>query len=521
MYRFTLIAALGLAASNSLAADEVFGLTKVHQFHLSVTDKDYKAMDPPPINPFAMGAKGPGFGNPDAGAGNFGFEFAYVHADFEAEGKALKGVGLRYKGSGSYLMSQRSAKRSFKLDLDRYDKKLAFHGLTKFNLNNGALDPTRAREAPAYALFRAAGVPACRTALAEVTLSVPNKFDHEYLGVFTLVEQVDKSFLKAHFKDGTGMLLKPEGIRGLPHFGDDRAAYEKSYNLKSEASDAQWKRLVEFTRLVHKSDDAMFRQNIRSFLDVESFTRFLAVNTYLSSLDGFLGLGHNYYLYLSPVTNQFTFFPWDLDLAFGGFFLFGTTDQLAELSIDHPHTGENKLIDRLLAMPDVKSAYRAEIKRLAESVFTPAKFGKDVAAVEAIVKDLLVKEKKSATARKEADFGIPGLPAPPTGANASLEKWVAKRATSVNDQLAGKSKGTEPVMAFGGMAPPPGPGNQLAKPLLDLLDINKDGRVSSEEFTIGMKKLFEAWDRDRNGSLDQIEISMGIQRLVPAGPPKK
>ena len=39
------------------------------------------------------------------------------------------------------------------------------------------MDPTRGREALAYAVFRAAGVPAPRTAFAEVTLTVPGKYD--------------------------------------------------------------------------------------------------------------------------------------------------------------------------------------------------------------------------------------------------------------------------------------------------------------------------------------------------------
>ena len=40
--------------------------------------------------------------------------------------------------------------------------------------------------------LRAAGVPAPRTAYAEVTLTVPGKFDREYLGLYTVIEQVDK-----------------------------------------------------------------------------------------------------------------------------------------------------------------------------------------------------------------------------------------------------------------------------------------------------------------------------------------
>jgi hypothetical protein len=510
---------VAVAAEPANAGSDVFGLTKVHQVHLTVTAKDYTAMDPPPPkSPFggvaAKGAPGrPGPGINDMGAGNFNFEFVYVQADAELNGQTFKDVGLRYKGSGSYLVSQRQAKRSFKIDFDKYDSKQEFHGLAKLNLNNGSLDQTKLREALGYSVFRAAGVPASRTAFAEVTLTVPGKFDKEYLGLYTVVEQVDERFLNAHFEDGKGLLLKPEGIRGLPHFGDDPAAYEASYNVKSKPGRGDMKRLVELTRLVNRATEAEFQKEIANYLDMDAFARFLAANAMLVSLDGFIGLGHNYYLYLSPKTNKFTFFPWDLDLAFGSFAIYGTADQLADLSVDHPHVGENKLIDRLLAMPAFKAAYRSEVRRLAE-LFTPDKLGKDLAAVEGLSKGPLARERKAAEARRESGgLGMMGAML----AGLPIGTFVEKRSASVRGQLEGKKAGYEPrMMGFGG-AGGFGAGNQLARPLLESLDGNKDGRVSEPELSAGMKKHFSEWDRDKNGTLDQREIADGLQKLLPAG----
>src|SRR5687768_6254615 len=104
------VVGVGSAVGAEPAKDgaDVFGLTKVHQVHLKVSAKDYAAMDPPPPkSPFGGMAKAPA-GRPgpapaDMGAGNFNFEFEYVHADVEADGQTIKNVGLRYKGSGSYL----------------------------------------------------------------------------------------------------------------------------------------------------------------------------------------------------------------------------------------------------------------------------------------------------------------------------------------------------------------------------------------------------------------------------------
>src|SRR5439155_656859 len=113
----------------------------------------------------------------------------------------------------SYMASAGGLKRSFLVDLDRFDH-LAFRGLPAIQLQGGALDPTKAREALAFALFRAAGVPAPRTALAEVTLTVPGRHDRAYLGLYTLVEPVDRAFLVDRFQTEKGLLLRPQGLRG-------------------------------------------------------------------------------------------------------------------------------------------------------------------------------------------------------------------------------------------------------------------------------------------------------------------
>ena len=44
-----------------------------------------------------------------------------------------------------------------------------------------------------------------------LTLTVPDLYEQEYVGLYTLVEQVNKSFAKEFLPGKTGLLLKPEG----------------------------------------------------------------------------------------------------------------------------------------------------------------------------------------------------------------------------------------------------------------------------------------------------------------------
>src|SRR5262249_49369944 len=162
--------------------------------------------------------------------------------------------------NASYMASSRGLKRNLKIDFDHYDTDLRFLGLKTLNLNAGAMDPTRTREALSFAVFRAAGVPAPRTAYAEVTLTVPGKYDREVLGLYTVIEQVDRTFLKDRFKNGKGLLMKPERLRGIEYLGEDWDRYKAQYQPKHEASKKEARRVIEFARLVSRADEEQFRK---------------------------------------------------------------------------------------------------------------------------------------------------------------------------------------------------------------------------------------------------------------------
>src|SRR5262249_303987 len=125
-----------------------------------------------PGRPAEEGEGGPA---PDGGdrkpRGLFGLDFEYVKATLQVGRQTYKDVGGRSKGSGTYITSQGGVKGAFKIDLDRYVPGQTFRGLRKLTLNNNAMDPTAVREVLAYGVFRSLGVPAPRTAYAELTLT--------------------------------------------------------------------------------------------------------------------------------------------------------------------------------------------------------------------------------------------------------------------------------------------------------------------------------------------------------------
>ncbi|MBI1914630.1 MAG: CotH kinase family protein [Planctomycetes bacterium] len=520
--------------AREMPGKDVFGLTKVHDLHLEISAKEWEKMQAVTGGMRFPGGPG-GFGGPqrpekpaekpaDVHKGNgFGMEFPWAHGQLTEDGKTYKDLGLRYKGNASYLMSARGLKRNFKIELDHYHADQRYHGLKTINLNAGAMDPTRAREALSFAVFRAAGVPAPRTSYAQVTLTVPGKYDKELLGLYTLIEQVDRTFLKDHFKNGKGLLMKPEGLRGIEYLGDDWRPYQARYKPKHEPSKKEAQRLIAFARLVNQADEVQFQKEVASYLDVDAFLRFVAVNALLSNLDSMFTIGHNYYLYLNPETNKFVFIPWDMDLSLAGFPMMGSPEQQLDLSLTHPYAGANKLIDRLMAIKDMSARYQKLLGELAATCFTKEQLLKDVEAIGKATKEVLAKETKAAQARKEGagGFGF-GPPGGPFGRSPDLKTFVEKRTTSVVAQLTGKSKGYVPVMGFGPGGPGGGGfglGNFVAKPVLEALDTDKDGKLSKDELVAAVKKFFKDCDKAKKGKLDQQALAEGLNRLFPPPPP--
>jgi putative membrane-bound dehydrogenase-like protein len=445
-------------------AKDAFGITKVWSVHLEIPAKEFEAMQPPPA---AFGPPPGAPGGPpqpkkeakkdsrDSERNLFGTAFPWAEADFTADGTTLKKVGVRYAGDITYFISARGLKRPLAIRFDKFGGR-PFAGMTAVQLHAMPLDPSKAREALAFSVFRAAGVPAPRTAFAEVTLTVPGKHDKEYLGLFTVVENVDPRFLADRFGTDKGLLMRPARMRGLDFLGDDWDRYKAQYQPHRDATPEEAKRVIEFAKLVNEATDDEFKKQIDSFLDVDAFLRFVAANALTSNLESFLALGNNYSLYLDPKTNKFHFLPGDLEFSLANFLLMGTVDQLMDLSVMKPYPGQNKLPDRLLAIKEVNEKYQKLLKDLTATAFTKEQLIRDAEAIDRATKDIRDKEAKAAAARMEPPpgFGGPGGmgPQPP-----DLKTFAEKRTESVAAQLAGKSKGYAPQQ-FGFGGPPPGGG---------------------------------------------------------------
>lgn len=312
------------ASTNTLTPSNIFRFTNIWEIHLSFTPEQWEAMEPKQQGRPQFGGRRGSFLQGSEGGRNgiaaaFGIVFDYVRADLEFGTNKFKDVGVRYKGNGTFLSSRESLKRSLKLDLNQFVKGQKLAGMSQLNLHNSVRDPSGMNEAIAYRLFREGGVPGPRTAYAKVYVTVPGKHDRRYFGLYNLVEDVGNAFAEEHFATKKGAILKPVTPSLFSDRGDDWKNYNQTYDPKSDMDEADKRRVIEFSKFASTASESDFAAKVGDYIDLDNFARYMAITAWLTDLDGILGPGQNYYLYLHPKTQKFRFIPWDQDQPFGQF----------------------------------------------------------------------------------------------------------------------------------------------------------------------------------------------------------
>ena len=119
----------------------------------------------------------------------------------DSGGVLFSTMAFALKNSGNRTL--RAPKRSWRIILDPAVRGNRLAGMTRINLKAMYNDPSQMREALAWSLFGIAGIPAPRHTYAKLA------FDDTYRGLFSVIEHVDKKFLRDHFgKNFRGNLYK-------------------------------------------------------------------------------------------------------------------------------------------------------------------------------------------------------------------------------------------------------------------------------------------------------------------------
>jgi len=444
-------ATLRLDASALRNAQDLYRTTNIWHAHLSFTREQWKALEFKRIGPMPNIFRPDGsilLRNPQARRsgviGVLGFEFDWTHADFELGGVAFTNVAARVKGN---VRSLGVLNRAYKVDLNKFVPGQRLGGRDELTFNNLISDYSCLSEALAYEFFRDAGVPAPRTAYAWLSASVTSQWEQKPLGLYLMVETVDNEFAAERFGSKATPLFKPVTYTLFEHLGNEWPAYAPIYDLKTKATPEQQRRVIDLARLVSSATDAEFAARVGDFLDLDEFARFLAGQVLLPNYDGILSVGQNFYMYLDPRSNKFGFIPWDLDGAWGNIWIASRAEQ-ERASIWHPWVGENRFIERVMAVEEFRRIYRSHLEDFLSRLYVPDRLHRRIDEIAAVIRDPIAAQSALRLDKFEQEVGWKPVHRSPGELRDSfnrpaheMKRFINKRAASVRRQLEGKSKG--------------------------------------------------------------------------------
>jgi hypothetical protein len=236
-------------------------------------------------------------------------------------------------------------KVSLKVDFDDRVPNGEWHGQRKLSLESGRGlgRGTLLREGLAWQLMAQAGLIVGGSAWARVHMN------GSPLGMYTRVEQIDKSFLRRHIQEDDGFLYKldysvPGRRKRLTREGEaDPYAPNLCYLPFDETCAMPAGALAELPR----------------HLDLNQLFTMAAVNAFVSNFDGPFISENNYYWYNS--SRPRLYFPWDLDLV-----LLTGFEELDP----YQAVRESDWLRVLFQDPALKEYFDAVLSRLLEDAFS-------------------------------------------------------------------------------------------------------------------------------------------------------
>jgi hypothetical protein len=247
-------------------------------------------------------------------------------------------VGIHLKGVGSFRPF--NEKPSFSVKFDRFTQGQTYHGLSKFMVNNASQDPTFLAEMIATQMFRDAGLPAARVTHAFVEVN------GRPLGLYVLIEAMNKDYLKQHFRNAKGNLYE---------------AYLQDINQKLDqdgGTDSSQSDLTNLLAVALIQKPIERWEALQQVLNVDGYLSHLALETFASHTDGYAMNRNNYRLYHDPADGRFHFLVHGLDWAYAN----------NGVSIDQSKSS-SIITKAVLQTPPGRKLYRERVRQLYTNVF--------------------------------------------------------------------------------------------------------------------------------------------------------
>ena len=313
---------------------------------------------------------------------------------------AWRNVAIHLKGSLGSFRGVDDAP-SFTLNFAKYVSRQRFHGLEKISLNTSVQDPTRVSEKVCRELYTRGGIPVPRAGYATAELN------GRRLGLYVLLEGWNQQFMQRHFADARGPLYEGPFLTDIDQ--SPILAYGRATTGNSSIA-----RLLAAAR---EPNSSKRKSQLEAVLDMDRFTRLLALDSLTWNGDGYAMHANNYRIFQDRKQGRLVFLAHGLDQMF-------TLPDAPLLA-----GGDGIVARAVLSLPEERQRVLARVREFRSSFFQPEAIRRRTLEIASPVGLALGREAGLSNA------------APPAHSEAVLG-WLQRmteRVASIDQQLAGIS----------------------------------------------------------------------------------
>jgi hypothetical protein len=243
-------------------------------------------------------------------------------------------------------------------------------------------------------MFEKLGMPAPRESFCRLFIN------NEYQGVYAITEEIDGDFAKRVTGETDGTVFEYHYVRDwrMDDLGD-RANYKPLFEPRTkllEADSTLYNPIQEMVREINGPDDAVWRQRVEEYIDLNQFMAHAAIEAFIAENDGLLGYAgmNNFYLYRQQGSKRHRVFVWDKDNAF--------------LFIDSaiPTTDANVLFRRAMGHADLREIYLSTVEEAARVAATDDFLAFEVERLTALIFEAARADTKKQFANDRYDAAV-------------------------------------------------------------------------------------------------------------------
>jgi spore coat protein CotH len=242
--------------------------------------------------------------------------------------------GFRGGGMATELKGEEPESLPWLIKFDEYVEGRRYQGRSQLSVRPGTTEnKTQLSEAVAVAMVDRAGEPSQQFTYSGFAVNGRES------GPRLVIDYLDTGYAE---ELGNGVLYKSLATSQFSYQGDDQTEYTDDFKQINKLGSHDLQPVIQFLQWLDQADDEEFAANLSSYVDVDSFARYVALQNLLLNFDDMSGPGKNFYLWYDLDTKKISVISWDLNFAFGGSPETGPNDELSMGGMARPGQEEGR-----------------------------------------------------------------------------------------------------------------------------------------------------------------------------------